>query len=84
MKLKFLLFFPLLAGLMACWLSLSAARAATGLPASEFEPRSGELTPREMAIAKNAWQYFGAGYRPDADLVKSDQGALSGVRQQHR
>lgn len=71
MKLKFLLFFPLLAGLMACWLTLSAAQAASGLPASEYEPRSGELTPREMAIAKNAWQYFVANFQPTTGLVNA-------------
>ena len=63
MKLKSLFSFPLLAGLMACWILLSEVQAATGLPASEYEPRSGELTPREMAIAKNAWQYFVSNYQ---------------------
>ena len=71
MKLKSLLYFPLLAGLMACWLTLSAAQAATGLPASEYEPRSGELNAREMAIAKNAWQYFVANYQPTTGLVNA-------------
>ncbi|MGS7256676.1 DUF3131 domain-containing protein [Enterobacter hormaechei] len=71
MKLKSILFFPLLAGLVACWLSLSAAQAAAGLPASDYPPRSGELTPREMAIAKNAWQYFVANYQPTTGLVNA-------------
>ncbi len=71
MKLKSLLYFPLLAGLMAIWLSLAAAEAATGLPASEYEPRSGELTPREMAIAKNAWQYFVSNFQPTTGLVNA-------------
>lgn len=52
MKLTYFSRFPLLAGLMALWLSLSGAQAATGLPAAEYAPRSGELTPREMTIAK--------------------------------
>lgn len=54
MKLTYFSRFPLLAGLMALWLSLSGAQAATGLPAAEYAPRSGELTPREMTIARNA------------------------------
>lgn len=52
MKLTYFSRFPLLAGLMALWLSLSGAQAATGLPVVEYAPRSGELTPREMTIAK--------------------------------
>lgn len=71
MKLKVLFFFPLLAGLMAFWLSFSSAQAATELPASEYAPRSGELTPREMTIAKNAWQYFVANYQPTTGLVNA-------------
>ena len=63
MKLTYFSRFPLLAGLMALWLSLSGAQAATGLPAAEYAPRSGELTPREMTIAKNAWQYFVANFQ---------------------
>ena len=64
MKLTYFSRFPLLAGLMALWLSLSGAQAATGLPAAEYAPRSGELTPREMTIARNAWQYFVANFQP--------------------
>lgn len=41
MKLTYFSRFPLLAGLMALWLSLSGAQAATGLPAVEYAPRSG-------------------------------------------
>ena len=69
MKLTYFSRFPLLAGLMALWLSLSGAQAATGLPAAEYAPRSGELTPREMTIAKNAWQYFVANFQPTTGLV---------------
>lgn len=41
MKLTYFSRFPLLAGLMALWLSLSGAQAATGLPVVEYAPRSG-------------------------------------------
>ncbi|PLP03242.1 hypothetical protein CWN13_22685, partial [Klebsiella pneumoniae] len=71
MKLTYFSRFPLLAGLMALWLSLSGAQAATGLPAAEYAPRSGELTPREMTIAKNAWQYFVANFQPTTGLVNA-------------
>ena len=56
---------------MALWLSLSGAQAATGLPAAEYAPRSGELTPREMTIARNAWQYFVANFQPTTGLVNA-------------
>lgn len=36
MKLTYFSRFPLLAGLMALWLSLSGAQSATGLPAAEY------------------------------------------------
>lgn len=71
MKLTYFSRFPLLAGLMALWLSLSGAQAATGLPAAEYAPRSGELTPREMTIARNAWQYFVANFQPTTGLVNA-------------
>ena len=54
MKPRSLIFFHLLTGIMICWLALSTVRAETGLPASNYAPRSGELTVREMTIAKNA------------------------------
>ena len=71
MKLTYFSRFPLLAGLMALWLSLSGAQSATGLPAAEYAPRSGELTPREMTIARNAWQYFVANFQPTTGLVNA-------------
>ena len=54
-----LIFFHLLTGIMICWLALSTVRAETGLPASNYAPRSGELTVREMTIAKNAAVFCG-------------------------
>ena len=58
MKSRSPILFHLLTGITICWLALSTARAETGLPASGYAPRSGELTAREMTIAKNAWQDF--------------------------
>jgi len=70
MKLKALLFFPLLAGFMALWMTLSQARAGD-LPASDYAPRSGKLTAQEMTMARNAWQYFVANYQPTTGLVNA-------------
>lgn len=71
MKLKCFFFFPLLAGFVAFWLAISGVQAATELPASGYEPRSGELSERELAIAKNAWQYFISNYQPTTGLVNA-------------
>ena len=51
--------------------TLPGARAATTLPASDYPVRQGELTPREMAVAKNAWQYFVANTQPTTGLVNA-------------
>ncbi|UNA31592.1 DUF3131 domain-containing protein [Klebsiella variicola subsp. variicola] len=61
--------------------SLSGAQAATGLPAVEYAPRSGELTPREMTIARNAWQYFVANFQPTTGLVNAVNNTLTTMGQ---
>ena len=71
MKSRSPILFHLLTGITICWLALSTARAETGLPASGYAPRSGELTAREMTIAKNAWQYFVSNYQPTTGLVNA-------------
>ncbi|CAM8225668.1 MULTISPECIES: DUF3131 domain-containing protein [Enterobacter] len=71
MKPRSPILFHLLTGITICWLALSTARADTGLPASGYAPRSGELTAREMTIAKNAWQYFVSNYQPTTGLVNA-------------
>ena len=52
MKPRSPILFHLLTGITICWLALSTVRADTELPASGYSPRSGELTAREMTIAK--------------------------------
>lgn len=65
MKPRSPILFHLLTGITICWLAISTVRAETELPASSYSPRSGELTAREMTIAKNAWQYFVSNYQHD-------------------
>lgn len=71
MKPRSPILFHLLTGITICWLALSTVRADTELPASGYSPRSGELTAREMTIAKNAWQYFVTNYQPTTGLVNA-------------
>lgn len=71
MKPRSPILFHLLTGITICWLALSTVRADTELPASGYSPRSGELTAREMTIAKNAWQYFVTNYQPSTGLVNA-------------
>lgn len=71
MKPRSPILFHLLTGITICWLALSTVRADTELPASGYSPRSGELTAREMSIAKNAWQYFVSNYQPTTGLVNA-------------
>ncbi|YCI31195.1 DUF3131 domain-containing protein [Erwinia sp. PK3-005] len=59
-----------------CWLLaglllLPNLSQAVSLPAADYPVRHGELTPREMAIAKNAWQYFVANTQPKTGLVNA-------------
>ncbi len=71
MKLNCLPFFRRWAGIVAICLLATGAQAASGLPASDYPVRSGDLTPQEMQIAKNAWQYFVANYQPTTGLVNA-------------
>ncbi|MEX5383132.1 DUF3131 domain-containing protein [Cronobacter muytjensii] len=41
------------------------------LPANDYPARHGELTEREMTMAKNAWQYFVVNYQPKTGLVNA-------------
>lgn len=60
------------AALLATLVLLSPAlQAAVSLPASDYKVRHGELTEREMAVAKNAWSYFIANYQPSTGLVNA-------------
>ena len=61
------------AGLLLMVLMLVAPmlQAAVSLPASDYKVRHGELTPREMSVAKNAWAYFVANYQPTTGLVNA-------------
>jgi hypothetical protein len=43
------------------------------LPAWSYPRRSGELTPREMAMAKLCWLYFENNYQPETGLVNAVQ-----------
>lgn len=71
MKSRSLVLSHLLTGITICWLALSTVHAEIQLPASNYSPRSGELTDREMTIAKNAWQYFVLNYQPTTGLVNA-------------
>lgn len=57
--------------LISLLFTLSGAQAATTLPASDYPVRQGELSEREMAMAKNAWQYFVANTQPTTGLVNA-------------
>ncbi len=46
-------------------------QAAVSLPASDYKSRHGELTAREMQVARNAWSYFVANYQPTTGLVNA-------------
>ncbi|WP_376749685.1 DUF3131 domain-containing protein, partial [Pantoea piersonii] len=60
------------AALLAALMLLSPAiKAAISLPASDYKVRHGELTEREMAVAKTAWSYFVANYQPTTGLVNA-------------
>jgi len=71
MKLTCLTLIRRWAGIVALGLVMTSARAAPGLPASDYPVRSGALTAQEMQIAKNAWQYFVANYQPTTGLVNA-------------
>ncbi|RRZ92241.1 DUF3131 domain-containing protein [Erwinia sp. 198] len=57
--------------LMVLMLTAPMLQAAVSLPASDYNIRHGELTPREMNVAKNAWAYFVANYQPTTGLVNA-------------
>ncbi|PLR39584.1 hypothetical protein CYR55_06805 [Chimaeribacter californicus] len=65
---RWLAWLPLLLGL---WLAVGSVQAEVELPAQHYPVRHGELTPREQAIAVNAWQYFVANYQPTTGLVNA-------------
>ncbi|MCX3308995.1 DUF3131 domain-containing protein [Pantoea vagans] len=50
---------------------VSGIQAAVTLPASDYRTRHGELTDREMKVAKTAWSYFVANYQPTTGLVNA-------------
>ncbi|CNH43010.1 Protein of uncharacterised function (DUF3131) [Yersinia aldovae] len=54
-------------------LSFHADATSTGdkLAAETYPVRHGELTPREMAVAVNAWQYFVHNLQPTTGLVNA-------------
>nr|EKP8613525.1 DUF3131 domain-containing protein [Cronobacter sakazakii] len=66
---------PLFIRSVAClFLLLGCAVTAQGrgeLPANDYPARHGELTEREMKMAKNAWQYFVVNYQPTTGLVNA-------------
>ncbi|MDE1515324.1 MULTISPECIES: DUF3131 domain-containing protein [Vibrio] len=47
------------------------AMASIQLPAADYPPRHGELTPREQAVANKAWAYFVSNYQPATGLVNA-------------
>ncbi|ELY2656171.1 DUF3131 domain-containing protein, partial [Cronobacter sakazakii] len=66
---------PLFIRSIAClFLLLGCTVTAQGrgeLPANDYPARHGELTEREMKMAKNAWQYFVVNYQPTTGLVNA-------------
>ncbi|MGL6027017.1 MAG: DUF3131 domain-containing protein [Vibrio sp.] len=58
-------------GLLASLLLVSTAMANIELPAADYPPRHGELTPREQAVANKAWAYFVSNYQPATGLVNA-------------
>ena len=54
-------------------LSFHAGATPSGdkLAAETYPVRYGELTPREMAVAVNAWQYFVHNLQPTTGLVNA-------------
>lgn len=57
--------------LIALLLIASGVQAAVTLPASDYRTRHGELTEREMKVAKTAWSYFVTNYQPTTGLVNA-------------
>ena len=57
--------------LVALMVMVSGVQAAVTLPASDYRTRHGELTDREMKVAKTAWSYFVANYQPTTGLVNA-------------
>jgi len=57
--------------LVALMVMVSGVQAAVTLPASDYQTRHGELTDREMKVAKTAWSYFVANYQPTTGLVNA-------------
>lgn len=57
--------------LVALMVMISGVQAAVTLPASDYRTRHGELTDREMKVAKTAWSYFVANYQPTTGLVNA-------------